>query len=156
MQTERWQQIEQLFHAALERVSHERVAYLRETSGGDLELQLEVESLLGAHEASGRLETAAPDLAEEWLNGRQPLVGQTLKHFQILAHLDSGGMGDVYLAEDNRVHRKVALKLGNSSREESCTVAQVITEIPARAREALVIFVSRWCPSPLPRSFYIV
>jgi hypothetical protein len=37
MQAERWQQVEKLFHAALERASHERVAYLRETSSGDLE-----------------------------------------------------------------------------------------------------------------------
>ena len=87
MQAERWQQVEEVFHAALARASHERLAYLRETSGDDLELRREVESLLAAHEASGSLETAASDLAAEWLNGQQPLVGQTLRHFQILAHL---------------------------------------------------------------------
>jgi len=106
VQAERWQQVERLFHAALERASHERVAYLREPSDGDLELQREVESLLAAHEASGNLETAAADLAADWLKGRQSRVGQRLGHFQILAHLGSGG-----LAEDNRLHRKVALKL---------------------------------------------
>ena len=55
MQAERWQQVEKLFHAALEHASHERLAYLPETSSGDLDLQREVESLLAAHE--GETET---------------------------------------------------------------------------------------------------
>jgi serine/threonine protein kinase len=114
MKPERWKQIEQLYYAALERESEKRGAYLDEACAGDEELRREVESLLASNEGAGgfmaspALQIAAKVMAGE---GGQSQVGRQIAHYQILSLLGAGGMGEVYLAQDTRLGRKLALKL---------------------------------------------
>ena len=114
MKPERWQQLDQLFHSALRREPAERPAFLDEACVDDESLRKQVESLLAAHEEAGSfiekpaLEVEARSLADDQ---GESAVGQTIGHYKILSSLGVGGMGEVYLAEDSSLGRKIALKL---------------------------------------------
>jgi eukaryotic-like serine/threonine-protein kinase len=103
-----------LYHSASEVASAERSAFLDEACGGDEALRREIESLLAARDRVGdyfavpAMDVAAGLLAEE---NYPSLAGQSLSHYQVLSLIGAGGMGEVYLAEDTRLWRKVALKL---------------------------------------------
>src|SRR3989454_7481367 len=112
--SENWEQVKELFEAALKREPVERVAFLDGACSGDEALRREVESLLESYEQAGSfmdapaVEAAAESLIEEPV---KLSPGQQIGHYQIVNLIGEGGMGEVYLAEDVLLGRKVALKL---------------------------------------------
>ena len=108
-----WENLKALFHAALALPRPERDAYLDHACNGDAALRDAVESLLRSHEeADNFIDSPAFQAAADMLVDANELKpGQTVGRYRILSLLGQGGMGKVYLSDDTRLHRKVALKI---------------------------------------------
>lgn len=105
-----WENLKEIFHAAIALPANVRVAFLDKACRGDLSLRRAVESLLKSHEETGNfIDTPAYEAAAEMLvKGDELKADQTVGHYRILSLLGQGGMGKVSLAEDTRLHRKVS------------------------------------------------
>ena len=118
MTPDRWQQVKEIFNSAITCPPAERSVFISQACFGDDALRSEVESLIASHEEAGSFidkpafEAAASLLANERAELR---AGQSIASYDVISFISRGGMGEVYLAEDKRLGRKVALKLLPSS-----------------------------------------
>jgi serine/threonine protein kinase len=112
--TENWQKVKAVFEAALEQPMGARAQFVEQACSGNPALHKEVNSLLRSLDKAGSfMEAPAVAAAAESLLGQQDklTVGEKLKHYEIIALIGEGGMGEVYLAKDTILGRRVALKL---------------------------------------------
>lgn len=114
MTPERWQKVDKIFQAAIELNAVERAAFLDTSCAGDEQLRDEIESLISSDEQGlSLIDDPAFEVAVGLMagDGLELEAGQRLGNYEILGSLGVGGMGEVYLAEDASLGRKIALKL---------------------------------------------
>jgi serine/threonine-protein kinase len=113
MTPERWDRIQELYHAARACADAERTQFLADACAGDSVLELEVRALLDQPVSTGSfvgflggpVQARLSDVATNDLTGRQ------LGSYRVLSLLGRGGMGEVYRAHDAKLDRDVAIKV---------------------------------------------
>jgi serine/threonine-protein kinase len=124
MPDEKWQKVRETFDLALRCKPEERLNFVKLACGEDKILFEEVESLLASlNNAESFMETSALANVVDVIETEQKKfkTGKCIGHYEIIKPIGAGGMGEVYLATDKKLDRKVAIKILNEkfSHDES-------------------------------------
>lgn len=135
MNQENWQKAKHIFNEALKLPSNERTGYLEKVCSDNQQLGEQVKSLLESYESDFLEETAVHKVAEI-IGGSGLKVGQQIARYKVKETLGTGGMGEVFLAEDTELKRPVAIKILHAEvAEDKERISRFIQE--ARAASAL-------------------
>ncbi len=117
METSRWQQVQTIFHAALEIDLFERDAWLLQQCGQDSALLSEVESLLRAHDTPSHI--LDHGAAQALIPHKKVIEGDLIGAWRVIRLIGEGGMGQVYevARDDGHYQQRAALKIIDPSLE---------------------------------------
>jgi Tol biopolymer transport system component/serine/threonine protein kinase len=139
MTPQRYQQIKEIFQSVIDLPRSEQAALLDRHCLEEPDLRSEVESLIASYEQDeDSIETLAAEVAVNMLDGRRSasLTGRQIGQYRVIDQIGQGGMGEVYLAQDGKLGRRVALKL--LPPQFACDERRVLRfEQEARAASAL-------------------
>jgi len=144
MTPERWQQIREVLHAAMQLEEKERAAFLERQCSGDAELRQEVDKLLAAErkvrtdflespalaqvamDQSAIVDAATHGLASE----SSSLIGRRVGSYRIVEAIGHGGMGVVYRAfrADDEYRKQVAIKVVQHGQDSDAVVERFKNE----------------------------
>jgi len=140
MELERWDRVEQLYHAAIGQDESQRATFLQRACAHDEGLRREVESLLtyvkqtGKFIDKGALALVAEEMAAAHVGDSQTtadhMIGKRISQYRIVARVGSGGMGEVFSAvrADEAYEKLVALKLISNGRHSTSFINRFRTE----------------------------
>jgi serine/threonine protein kinase/Tfp pilus assembly protein PilF len=115
-----WEKAKNVIADALRRPASERSAFVREQCPNDPDLGAEIDSIIKGYEDDTRFLERSPVAEENQIDELADLKpGTFVGPYIIVDRLGRGGMGQVFLGSDPRLHRKVALKCLVPSRLES-------------------------------------
>lgn len=113
MDAVRWQKLEKIFNATLELPVEERSAFLDSACSDDAVLRAEIDSLLSeASDPETFLSESHFTVGANLLSEQATeLPSVTLGNYTVIRKIARGGMGEIFLARDERLGRRVAIKL---------------------------------------------
>ncbi|MGH9843651.1 MAG: serine/threonine-protein kinase, partial [Blastocatellia bacterium] len=112
MTPDRFELVGRLFNEAMQQPAARRDEFLDRSCGGDQTLRIEVGQMIEAHEKAGSFLASPLKVADAAANPpAASIVGRHISHYHVLSPIGAGGMGEVYLAEDTILGRRVAMKL---------------------------------------------
>jgi serine/threonine protein kinase len=112
---ESWQRLENIFKRALEHADADRSEFIARECAGDDALAGRIRRMINAHHSNGKLLDSSPieilPAFSAALTAAPTLVGRRIGSFSITNVIATGGMGTVYLAQQEHPRRRVALKV---------------------------------------------